>query len=304
MSNNESSARISEKGYRKGVLLGLTIAEIILLILFALLLALFSRIITLQETEERASALINRFGSALSASEKGNDKKFVTEIEKAIQLEIDYAKKLADALVESKNRLLPEDIYEAVISKKFDFNNQEDRNKFIQLMNLADSLSKENPSAVEQQKFCAIGASLPEEILKSSDPVARVTRQQSDISHWKKKAEACGNGTEFPPCYESINGQFVYVYDAYLKDDGILLKQTVPDEKIQHFNTNFKSPPQTNISLTPDEFYRQANQFLTYGRNNSCRFFVRAFDDTSTNKIYFQKMDKNLQMIFYRKPMW
>jgi hypothetical protein len=57
-------------------------------------------------------------------------------------------------------------------------------------------------------------------------------------------------------------------------------------------------------NLTPDEFYRQANQFLTYGRNNSCRFFVRAFDDTSTNKIYFQKMDKNLQMIFYRKPMW
>lgn len=304
MSSIESNSRSSERGYRKGVLLGLTIAELILLLLFALLLALFSRIIVLQENGDRAAALNNRFGSALSASTRGDDAKFITEVEKAIQLEIDYAKKLADALGESKSRLLPEDVYEAVISKKFDFDSIEDRKKFIEIMNLAASMSNVNQSSIDRDKACTIGSLLPKDILNSSDPIGRIIRQQSDIDHWRKKAEACGNGTEYPPCYESINGQFVYIYDAYLRDDGVLLKQTVPDVKSEHFNSNFKTPPQTNISLTPDEFYRQASQFLNYGKNNSCRFFVRAFDETSANKIYFQKMDKNLQMIFYRKPMW
>lgn len=304
MNKSENTSRVVERGYRKGVLLGLTVAEIILLILFALLLALFSRILTLQESEEKVNAILNRFGNALSASAKGDDKKFLTDVEKAIQIEIDYAKKLADALGDSKSRLLPEDVYEAVVSQKFDFNNIEDRQKFIQLMKLAESFAKQNPEATKQQKLCEIGASLPQTILESSDPAGRVARQQSDIEHWKKKAEACGNGTEYPPCYEAINGQFVYVYDAYLRDDGIMLKQSVPDEKIQHFNLNFPTPPRTNLSLSPEEFYRQSSQFLAYGKNNSCRFFVRAFDETSTNKVYFQKMDKNLQMIFYRKPMW
>lgn len=304
MSASESASRSSERGYRKGVLLGLTIAEMILLLLFALLLALFSRIVSLQDVGDRAEALNNRFGAALSSSSRGDDKKFITEVEKAIQLEIDYAKKLADALGDSKKRLLPEDVYEAVVSKKFDFENYDDRKKFIELMNLAVALEKDNHSDKDKEKFCAIGASLPTEILNSTDPLGRIVRQQSDIEHWKKKAEACGNGTEYPPCYESINGQFVYIYDAYLRDDGVLLKKTVPDIKNEHFSANFKFPPQTNISLTPDEFYKQANQFLTYGKNNSCRFFVRAFDETSSNKVYFQKMDKNLQMIFYRKPMW
>ena len=135
---------------------------------------------------------------------------------------------------------------------------------------------------------------------KSTKADAKIVFYNSDGS----KAEACGNGTEYPPCYESINGQFVYIYDAYLRDDGVLLKQTVPDAKLEHFNSTFKQLPQLNVSLTPDEFYKQAYQFLSYGKNNSCRFFVRAFDETSTNKIYFQKMDKYLQMIFYRKPMW
>jgi hypothetical protein len=304
MRSNESASNISAAGYRKGVLLGLTIAEIILLILFALLLALFSRITVLQESGERAEALIKRFQGALDASSRGEDKKFVTEIEKAIQLEIDYAKKLADALGDSKNRLLPEDVYEAVVSKKFNFDNHEDRKKFIELMNLADTLEKKNSSTSADPNYCAIGASLPAEVLKSSDPVGRINRQQSDIEHWRRKAEACGNGTEYPPCYEPINGQFVYVYDAHLKDDGVLLKLTVPDAKAEHFNSNFQNPPKTNVTLTPAEFYSQANQFLTYGKNNSCRFFVRAIDETSTNKVFFQKMDKNLQMIFYRKPTW
>lgn len=304
MRTNESASSSAARGYRKGVLLGLTIAEIILLILFALLLALFSRIQVLQESGDRAEALIKRFGSALTASGRGDDKKFVTEVERAIQLEIDYAKKLADALGDSKNRLLPEDVYEAVVSKKFNFDNHDDRMKFIELMNLADTLGKKNSSSSNDPNYCAIGASLPTEILNSGDPAGRVNRQQSDIEHWRRKAEACGNGTEYPPCYEPINGQFVYVYDARLRDDGVLLQLTVPETKVDHFNSNFKNPPQTNLILTPADFYNQASQFLTYGKNNSCRFFVRAFDETSTNKVFFQKMDKNLQMIFYRKPMW
>lgn len=300
----DSKSRISERGYRKGVLLGLTIAELILLLLFALLLALFSRIIVLQDMGDRGAALSNRFGAALSASSRGEDKVFITEVERAIQMEIDYAKKLSDALGDSKTRLLPDDVYEAVISKKFDFDNIDDRKKFIELVSLAASLNRTDTTDGQKSKQCAIGASLPNEILDSSDPIGRILRQQSDIDHWKRKAEACGNGTEYPPCYESINGQFVYIYDAYLRDDGVLLKQTVPDAKLEHFNSTFKQLPQLNVSLTPDDFYKQAFQFLSYGKNNSCRFFVRAFDETSTNKIYFQKMDKYLQMIFYRKPMW
>jgi hypothetical protein len=293
------SKRREELGYRKGVLLGLTVAEIILLILFALLLALWGQIYKMKSEVERAKVINNKFSSIIEKQEKSPDNNLVNEIEKIIKIEIDYSAKLAKELDKYKKNLLPDDVFELIKSQNLDLNKAEDREKFFKLVALAKQLANNGDKPID--KFvaqCEAGQFVIEKF-KGISP----ERVISDLNHWKGVAESCGKGKSLPPCYQ-INGKDVAIFEARLNDQGILLRNTVPEQLLEQFNRDFPQPPVFAVTLNKNEFRQQTNQFRKYGSEKECRFRVNAYDDTGVDKKYFQEIEKVLDSIFLKWKHW
>ena len=81
------------KAYRNGVVLGFTVAEVILLVLFALLLALAALLIKGKESVAKSEAINKRFDAVLIALEQGDANLVKSKIEEALKQQIDYEKK-------------------------------------------------------------------------------------------------------------------------------------------------------------------------------------------------------------------
>jgi hypothetical protein len=297
--NNTATIKREENGYRKGVLLGLTVAEIILLLLFALLLALWGQIASMKAEVSRAKIINSKFSEFISKNENLNSIKFKEDIEKIIKSEIDYAEKLSKELEKYKNNLLPDDVFEKIKSENFDLNKLEDREKFFNIIKLATLVEKDSETPKDDLLFqCEAGKKVLART-KGADP----ERIFSDLDHWKKEAAACGKITSLPPCYQ-LNGKDVAIFEARLNDQGILLKDTVPADMRATFMKDFPTPPITGKSLSDSEFRSQTSQFIKYSKEKECKFRVNAYDDTGSDKKYFQRIEKVLDSTFYKWKHW
>jgi hypothetical protein len=288
-----------EIGYRKGVLLGLTVAEIILLILFALLLALWGQIYKMKSEVERAKVINNRFLSIIEKNDKSPNASLTDDIEKLIKIEIDYSFKLAKELEKYKKNLLPDDVFELIKSQNFDLNKSEDREKFFKLVTLAKQLATNSDKPIDKFVEQCDAGQITLDKFKGNSP----DKVLSDLKHWKGIAETCGKGKSLPPCYQ-INGKDVAIFEVRLNDQGILLKNIVPDQFTEEFNNNFSRPPTYGVTLNKNDFREQTSQFIKYGRDKECKFRVNAFDDTGIDKKYFQEIEKEIDRVFFKWKNW
>lgn len=289
--------RREELGYRKGVLLGLTVAEIVLLLLFALLLALWGQIAVMKADVEKSRIISNKFASIIK--DNSINKTIQNDIEKIINAEIDYSAKLAKELEKYKNNLLPDDVFELIKSQNLDLNKTEDREKLFNLIKIATKITDASDASLKNfAEQCSAGEVVTKKF-KGVDP----DRILSDLNHWKGVAATCGKGKSLPPCYQS-NGKDVAIFEARLNDSGIILKNTLPTDLVEQFTKDFPNPPPFNTTMNESEFRQQTLQFLKYSRENECRFRVNAYDDTGVDKKYFQKIERILDSVFFKWKHW
>jgi hypothetical protein len=297
--NEQSNYKREELGYRKGVLLGLTVAEIILLILFALLIALWAQLSILKSDSERAKAIINKFSDVIKRADNKSDSELAKDIEKILQLEIDYSAKLARELVRYKENLLPDDVFDLIKSLKLDLNKLEDREKLRDLIKISTEFSSASNSSIQQlADQCQVGGMVTKR-LKGVEP----ERLFSDLDHWKNVAASCGKSNVLPSCYQ-LNGKDVFIFEVRLNDKGIVIKKTVPAELEETFAKYFEVQPVYDITLNQTEFRTQTQPFIKYGRDKECRFNVNAYDDTGVDKKYFQQVEKLLDSVFRKRKHW
>lgn len=299
-----SAKKGGELGYRRGVLLGLTIAEIILLLLFALLLALWSKIDQLNKLEDRARVINEKFDAAVRAIDANDQQALKAELDRIIAAEIDYSRRLAAEIEKQKERLLPTDAYEAIIAKKFDLTKPEDQKRLSNLMKVASEVAaKSGKSPDEIAASCQVADALKER-LKGADPSEYLDSTIAQKEHWRKVAESGGKGAVLPPCYADSDGRRIFLYKATLLDDGIVLTDIASDEWRARRQRDFDELPTTGVVLSPRKFLAETSQFIGYGKRQDCRFFVDAYDETGSDKRNFQAMEKVLETNFYKKKNW
>lgn len=297
--NEPSGYKKEEIGYRKGVLLGLTVAEIILLLLFALLLALWGQISLMRTESERAKVINSKFSEVIKRADNKTDAELAVDVEKIIKLEIDYSAKLAKELDRYKSNILPDDVFELIKSIKLDLNKLEDREKLRDLIKISSTISSgSNKPLDELASHCQIGGTVSKR-LKGADP----DRLFSDIDHWKSVAASCGKSNVLPSCYQ-LDGKDIYIFEARLNDNGIVLKNTVPSDLLNTFSRDFPTPPPYGVPLSKREFREYTTPFQTYSREKECRFNVNAYDDTGVDKKYFQDIEKVLDAVFRKRKHW
>ena len=264
-SGSRSKKFAANEGRRQGVVLGLTIAEIILLILFALLLALTGVLI------KRQAAIKTQFE--------------------------------AQAIAEAMSQILSPAISAKLLSMGIDVTKKEGESRLLAILDAAQIVSK--PSSKEQSRLdqaCKAGIELQSALgknLNAADLIKSAQTLSKDLETLKGDAAKCVTAAIPPPCYEKVSSEpTAFLYDVRVSSGGIVLNYVLPDRYRSRFDADFSNPPPLNKALSNAEFKTATNRFAAYGKSNSCKFYVKVYDETAGSNEKFRASLKVIEESF------
>ena len=129
------------------------------------------------------------------------------------------------------------------------------------------------------------------------DALAAMSR---DAGRWREEAGG-GRGTDHPSCWYDADRTVAYLFDVALTDDGFVIQ---PAHTPQHEEARAELPLEsvrTGTILTARQFLDQTRPVFSQSVERDCRFFVRAFDLTSADRkeLYKDRM-RTLESRFYK----
>ena len=311
-------AKEDDRQYRRGVVLGLTMAEIMLLLIFLLLLILAVKLL---EERKGATELLARLKEAQKSAalfdelvrkiSDGDPKKF--DFAKEYQKILEENKGLKDERAESKSAM---DLFEEFRREDPEMTTDEAAKELSRLAEIGRKVEKKamdiNPkidqqAAVEKLLEAAeIGDVILKEGKSPRDLLVQAASCTSNLESCKASnidlaTKLAGKGGTLPSCWlDPMTGKIQYLFTAYLRSDGILLKSiNTPDR-------DSSALPLGNLGVdkvySREGFVSAGQQILAWSEQQEprCRFYVRAIDQTGTDKEkYVSLKEKGVEQIFY-----
>ncbi len=307
-----------ERGYRRGLVLGLTMAEIVVLIIFCLLLALGlmvqkqnQAIIDLRNAYESAEAERVKLVERLKQAEKliGGQQKFddlFHELELAKQRAAQVTK-LQDQIVALQERQKQLDAIEKLMGAPADqaVSPDEALKALIDKAQAGDAIAR----AISESGGAASPDAAKKAIQKLAQGKAEAERQvatlQGQLKNLQQKLGDLGRGTEMPACWASpTTGAPEYIFDVALTSTSFIVR----DRKLLNRKDDEAQLPIGGIrfeqDLSPDEFVAASRPLLDWSVAHQCRFFVHVFDLTGpTEKAIYKRQIRILGYSFYSYEM-
>lgn len=262
MDAKDPHIRSQDSAHRRGLVLGLTMAEIMVLILFALLLAL-------------AAALAKQ---SKSAQEKDQRIAELTALERQ---------------VEELTRNNPDGIVVRDIIQQL--NRQEG-----QIANLQREIERLKPYEVNGKALEDIvreirrngdGQGTPQEIIKRIQDHAKAVRENENlkgqVAQLTNQIRSLGRGNEFPSCWATPDGKTESIFELVITSNGI----GVRDRDLPHRAADKAQLPlaniQYNVELPLSDFQAQMRPLYKWSVEHQCRFYVIIYSSVSSAPIQF-----------------
>lgn len=304
-----------DRFYRRGLVLGITMAEVMVLILFALLLAL-------------AAALAKK--DVLIREYRALRERFVTVSPDDVFRELGRQKQEIDKLSTENSRLT---VYEQK-AREAESVFQELRRSGISkpesaegLKEIADKQRIAN-EAIEAAKKAGIepNASDIANMLEIANAVMAAsggsgttpdTQQISQLLKDARTAEqryrdtlgqnrylagqlaaATGGKGQLPPCWPSAEtGKAEYIFDVTITSTGMVIANNTSKPEMAHRADQYTNLPISmihfNSEISPIEFRRQTQPIRQWGdeQEQKCKFYVRLIDQTKAEeKVLFKRL--------------
>ncbi|MGH6896501.1 MAG: hypothetical protein ACREJ5_08125 [Geminicoccaceae bacterium] len=296
-----------ERSYRRGLVLGFTLAEIVVLVIFLLLLALATllarkeqELLELAQELERAETRAAANAHALAELERvvdavggrdafDDDFKVLVESLQAI----DSLKAERRALEERIAKLLET---EQMLAKEAS-GSEGALEEFI-----ADGAA--GRALREAQAATSLAGVPPPELialaLKADASAREVANLKGQVQNLRNRLSTGGRGTEYPPCWAET-GRIEYIFDVALSAEGFVVRE----RDLPHRVNDHKELPLERITtgrlIDATTFLAQFDPLFTWSVQHECRFFVRAFDQTGpTEKEIFKRQMRVLEARFYK----
>lgn len=318
-----------DRQYRRGMVLGLTMAEIMLLLIFLLLLLLSAKLLSdrarIAEAERQRDEAV---GAKIAAEEKYALLERKLGLEKLSEkAEIDIIDELRKAekkaaeterkYEEAKSAL---ELLEPVRKKNPAMTNEEAKAEVERLVKVAEQIERQASElslgagpreALDHfQKAAMVGDMALKSGKSPGELIAGATcqndLQQCQASNVSIAQQLALKGGTLPSCWidpKTLRPQ--YIFTAYLRDDGIYLH----DNKVKD-----REAEQAALPIAPLAFGRafQATEFVQAGQNlfrwsdardPACRFYVRLLDETSNDKVLYKTLkEKGVERVFFTLP--
>ena len=326
MSRTGDIAR-QQASYRRGLVLGLTVAESMLLILFALLLALgwvlVKRDREAQQLTNEIARLVerNRLLEAkvdvLDALARNQPpEKFFRELVEARQAQEAVAQEKARLLEKAKELERVEGLAQALAKAP------DQRKKLKELAEngaqLEQAVAKADPKAGSREFYDYIGQGValakaaaeagrtPDETRSMMGDATHAARESAtlkgQVTRLQKELRSVGKGGDYPPCWVTEAGEIEYLFDINLNGDGSLaLKDVTPPIRTADRRT-LPISAKLNGTISRGAFMGMTAELLAYENAKGCRFYVIARDRTGpTQKDLFKNLLINtVEARFYK----
>jgi hypothetical protein len=289
------SAR-DDKQFRRGVVLGLTMAEALLLLIFLLMLILGVRLKTqathiaeLEKQRDEAQSALVAIRPVLDRLTKSQKFDITQDYIRVKQQLADANARLKDAelsvdLVQQAASLAPPDATPEEITRAL-------LNEAAIGRQALDAAHRFAPDLPPEQAVAAlvnaaiIGQSLknggtPDELLAAAGACkADLQSCKNQTTYLNSKLTAKTGGFDLPPCWVDNRGKIQYIFDTSLNDAGIYVEnravagREADQEKLPLSHARYGEP------LGPGEFSAAFSPLLKWSNDHGCRFYVRLYDD-------------------------
>jgi len=280
------SGRIGEQhdAYRKGLVLGLTMGELGILIIFVLLLLIALQELRRQSEQQAIQQQVHvdpgRFTQLKDAESE------LQELAKAMSLKArkpdDDFKKLIRVLAETA--ATPEgqknltEAQQSLAQMK-----EATRNAEKLVAKAGEPGAKGVARELEAQSF-------------------RLANQEGQLKRYEDQLREVGKGKGERPCWVQPDGKIDYLYDVVLTSDGIRMREyRYPSREVERALLPMPVVEPQEV-LTEYEFLRRTAPLYNYSENANCRFFVVIYDDTADfEKPLYKHLLRTVESHFYKR---
>lgn len=273
--------RREERSYRRGLVMGLTMAEVMVLIVFCLLLLMGRAFVKAGVNEQDTTAL--------------------TELRQAIE----------EASGEVVAESIPSDFIELVRTgrKAHEYltangvsQPSESVTELVEMGLLVERTLGKNKMNQEETKaaleFVRTAAETYEEASRSASHGSAAIWLQNVL----RCAGACGgNGLQYPSCAVRSNGETALIFTAVLRSDSITVHENWFDELKEQRSGWPLQWLQFDRPLSTDEFLAQTKPMFDWSVARTCRFVVEVRDETgATEKLNYKARLRTVERHFYK----
>lgn len=305
------------RAYRKGLILGFTMAEISILIIFCLLLATSFLI---QEKNSTISKLLHENDGLTQVKEKLDElKKSSTsqmefddlfqeltqskaQAEEIKKLQADLESRLHEhkelelvkSTLQSNN---PDKPIEEIISELL-----ADAQYTNEIKNHLSNPSQKKLSGEQIAQTINSSGKLSDVVTEKMNALVEVERLKGQLANSQTKLERLGKGTEMPACWaDPKTGKPEYIFKIDLTSNGLIIH----DQHLQNRINAQKLLPLNMIhferNLSARDFLAQTRPLAQWSIQHNCRFFVIAKDKTPADqKNTYKAMLRTLESHFYK----
>ncbi|KQO58592.1 hypothetical protein ASF14_01255 [Sphingomonas sp. Leaf257] len=285
--------------YRKGLVLGLTLAELGILVIFVLLLAFGAALLAKNREiaglkravpEERAASRVERM-----LREKAADPAAARSLAREL---VDTAVR-QDAVVEAERRLGQAS---AAVSKAEQAASESEETASRSGISVADRTDPDRDMerrgedlrrriadiAAERDALKGTLADLPSGERAVADRVLSTRleneRLKGSMAYAARRLEALGKGSEKPACWATRTGSPEYIFDVTLTSGGIVTRdRALPNRRAEQVRLPLSNMAYGRVLQGPG-FQAMTKPLFDWGEAHGCRFFVMVTDRTGASE--------------------
>jgi hypothetical protein len=298
-----------EREQRRGLVLGLTLAEILLLLLFLLLLVLGSQIRFWRDRYEQLSQTLEELkplqealmaGGAIDIS---NVQELVTRFRSLQRAEQELSK------LKTENADLAK---QSELFKSLGLNSDDKLRSVASVVKRATEIDPNDPPALLRRALDVIdrlGASTqPNQVKPLSEMVAgpeldqRLATLEADRDKIRRERDNLmrgpGNGLTYPSCWTTAAGQTEYIFDITFADPGLQVRNASParaNDKAWTLVGSFAREAMINENV----FIGATKKLFEWSKGQNCRFYAIVRDATGPSKARYKHLQEMVQGNFY-----
>jgi hypothetical protein len=298
-----------EREQRRGLILGLTLAEIMLLFLFILLLVLGSQISKwrdryeqLDETLEELKPLQEAL-AASGAADVNNVQDLILRFRNLRNAEQVISKlKAENADLAARSEL----------ANSLGLSSDEKRRAVASIIKRASEIDPNDPPAVLKRALDVIDrlgtSTRPDQVKSLSEMTAgpelekKLAGLEAELDQTRRERNNLmrgpGNGLTYPSCWTNDAGKTEYIFDVIFGDAGVQVKDATPGRakddawnKVEHFARD--------TMINEKIFIQATKKLFEWSETQRCRFYVVVHDATGASKARYKHLQELVQGNFY-----
>ncbi|WP_316179492.1 MULTISPECIES: hypothetical protein [unclassified Bradyrhizobium] len=302
-----ASRLADEREQRRGLILGLTLAEILLLLLFLLLLTLSAE---LKDWQDRANTAEEQLKPLQQALHEGG----AVDIT-AVQQLVERFKRLQE--LEAENTALKQQTTrhaeQSDLVKSLGLDSSQTFRSFASAVEQAAEIDPNDPPAVLKRAVEILNTlgkdTQPSQIkplsqmLDSNEVTQKLAATEADRDKCHLEVlnlmHRNGNGLTYPSCWTTQTGQTEYIFDITFGDRGIRVSDATPTRATDpawEMVGSFKR----DVEINERDFVAATRKLADRATSQNCKFYTRNWDETGpSNKVRYKQLRRAIEQNFY-----